>query len=1377
MQEVFEGTTAVITVNVIDSGAHVAANIDTATTRLSTHASAVPTVTNPSTGVYKIKFSGLSPALSVSDNDDGVSCAVNGDIGGTAWSEYHVPIKVAATMRGTDSANTVAPDNASITSILADTNELQQNQGDWATATGFSTHSAADVVTALQAVANDFKADISALASQASVDTIDSIVDAIKAKTDQLAFTVAGQVDANALTGGGGDSAADIYTYFTDGTREDAFKADVSGLSTFDPSVDQVTTDAASRTASQATGFSTHAASDVVTAMQAVAGDFKASGFSTHAASDVVTAMQVVADDFKADVSSISVPTAAEVADAVWDEPVSGHVNTGSAGKRMEDMERSLIAYKGTISSAAGSNVTLGSSVPADDYFNGMTLVITEGTGYGQARYITDSFASGNIVQINEPWTTAPTSSSKYMVLPSYIESGSSSAPTAAEIYNHFTSGSNEDAFKADVSALATQAFLTTVNTGVISNGSNISDLALDVSTVDANVSAILADTNELQVNQNNWLTADVSSLAQSSELPANFSTLLIGTGADAGKVTTANPAAGSGSSHTAQDVANLILANPANLLVTNATGQVETSNASGSGGATAAEVYAEFTSGSNADAFKADVSALATAASITALNDPSSADIADAVWDELQADHVVTGSFGAYLDSAISGVSGGGGGGSTAAEIYTYFTTGVNADAFKADTSSLATSASISALNDISASDVYTYFTGLTRADAFKADVASLSTDISTVDSVVDAIKVKTDQLTFTVANQLDSNVLTGAGDDAATIYSYFIDGSREDVFKADTTGLATSADVSALNNITSADVYTYFTTAAREDVFKADISGLNDISAADVYSYFTQGTNEDAFKADVSGVASAAALSTLQSSVTNLNDISAADVYTHFTAGTNEDAFKADVSNLATSADVSGVPSEADIYNYFANSTRPDIFKADVTGLSTFDPALDAVANVTTVATVAGDVNTNAASRNASKADVSALATASSISALNDVSSAEVYAYFTDLTREDAFKADLSGLNDVSASDVVTAMQVAADDFKADVSSLATASALTTVDGEVGSILSLLQQVDVNIDALPAPATEAEIYSYFTAASREDAFKANVSGLASDSDVAAIKAKTDNLNFTIGGQVDANALTTAADTASDVLTVMLANAGSFKADVSGMSTFDPATDTVANVTNVASVSGAVTTDSASRLASQANVSGLATSSEIAGLNDPSAAEIYSHFTQLGREDVFKSDVSALASQSSVDSLNDLSGSEVAGAVWNALSASYSLSGSFGEFLDGNVSNAGGTGNGLYRVDVLVQDSALAAVPNARVSVDGTTYELTTNSSGIATFMLDSGVYTLRCSPPEGYDVPSDNVLTITTSDVNSSFTLSDTATPPSSSDVPWIG
>ena len=57
----------------------------------------------------------------------------------------------AGNMRGTDNALLAAsytvPDNASITAILADTNELQLNQGNWLTATGFSTLVATDIVS------------------------------------------------------------------------------------------------------------------------------------------------------------------------------------------------------------------------------------------------------------------------------------------------------------------------------------------------------------------------------------------------------------------------------------------------------------------------------------------------------------------------------------------------------------------------------------------------------------------------------------------------------------------------------------------------------------------------------------------------------------------------------------------------------------------------------------------------------------------------------------------------------------------------------------------------------------------------------------------------------------------------------------------------------------------------------------------------------------------------------------------------------------------------------------------------------------------------------------------------------------------------------
>ena len=241
----------------------------------------------------------------------------------------------AENMRGTDGANTTAPDNASIASILADTNELQQNQGDWATATGFSTHSATDVRNALQAVSGDFKANVSGLASQSSVNTVDSVVDAIKAKTDQLNFTNPGEVDANAVSGGssggGGATAAEVYTYFTAGSREDAFKADVSGLSTFDPDSQTVTTDTDSRNASKAnvSGLSTF---DPAT--QTVTTDTASREASKANVSGLATSSDISAlNNFDASSEDVTISTAQAqaIADEILKRSVTNTEDTADA--------------------------------------------------------------------------------------------------------------------------------------------------------------------------------------------------------------------------------------------------------------------------------------------------------------------------------------------------------------------------------------------------------------------------------------------------------------------------------------------------------------------------------------------------------------------------------------------------------------------------------------------------------------------------------------------------------------------------------------------------------------------------------------------------------------------------------------------------------------------------------------------------------------------------------------------------------------------------------------------------------------------------------------------------------------------------------------
>ncbi len=64
---------------------------------------------------------------------------------------------------------------------------------------------------------------------------------------------------------------------------------------------------------------------------------------------------------------------------------------------------------------------------------------------------------------------------------------------TAAEVYTEFTTGTNEDAFKADVSALATEANATT-NTNSIISEINANEAKIDI--IDTNVDSILVDTS-----------------------------------------------------------------------------------------------------------------------------------------------------------------------------------------------------------------------------------------------------------------------------------------------------------------------------------------------------------------------------------------------------------------------------------------------------------------------------------------------------------------------------------------------------------------------------------------------------------------------------------------------------------------------------------------------------------------------------------------------------------------------------------------------------------------------------------------------------------------------------------------------------------------
>ncbi len=133
-------------------------------------------------------------------------------------------------------------------------------------------------------------------------------------------------------------------------------------------------------------------------------------------------------------------------------------------------------------------------------------------------------------------------------------------------------------------------------------------------------------------------------------------------------------------------------------------------------------------------------------------------------------------------------------------------------------------------------------------------------------------------------------------------------------------------------------------------------------------------------------------------------------------------------------------------------------------------------------------------------------------------------------------------------------------------------------TTDGTLGEVLTAVNTLTDKLEGMLALNGEATLYQY-----TEDALELGTA--------------------TVTGTVDANIVSVTDTAVTDV--------DDFKADVSSLSTFDPTTDAVANVTLVDTVT--TNTDMRGTDDAVTDISSLATSAEIAALNDISPAEVNS--------------------------------------------------------------------------------------------------------------------------------------------------------------------
>jgi len=189
-----------------------------------------------------------------------------------------------------------------------------------------------------------------------------------------------------------------LRTVLNDTTTTNADMVSVSGLSTFDPTTQSVTVG----TNNDKTGY----------ALSSAANDAIGAAFLAY---------------------TLTKGTAGTIERAFWQSLKATQLADGEVS--------------GTpTASAFDTNLTAVTGA-----YDHLLLLFTSGSLAGEARPIDTYNSTNGRITLQEALTAAPSSSDEFIVVPDHTD-------PISEIYAYFTDGSNEDAFKADVSALATQA-------------------------------------------------------------------------------------------------------------------------------------------------------------------------------------------------------------------------------------------------------------------------------------------------------------------------------------------------------------------------------------------------------------------------------------------------------------------------------------------------------------------------------------------------------------------------------------------------------------------------------------------------------------------------------------------------------------------------------------------------------------------------------------------------------------------------------------------------------------------------------------------------------------------------------------------------------
>jgi hypothetical protein len=246
-----------------------------------------------------------------------------------------------------------------------------------------------------------------AIFTMAVGDTIDIIANASTAPTAAAVAdavwdeALAGHVAAGSYGKAVADTETDAAAILVDtGTTLDA------AIAVIDANVDQI----------EAAVITNAAGVDIAADVAAV---------KAETALIVADTNELQTDDVPGLIAALNDPTAAAVADAVWDEVLTGatHNVTDSAGRRLRQIEASFVVAAGTAQAGTAATITLAASESAtDDIFSGDRVIIVGGTGVGEHGLITAYNGTTKVATMSQNWVITPDNTSEYELSPADVD-------------------------------------------------------------------------------------------------------------------------------------------------------------------------------------------------------------------------------------------------------------------------------------------------------------------------------------------------------------------------------------------------------------------------------------------------------------------------------------------------------------------------------------------------------------------------------------------------------------------------------------------------------------------------------------------------------------------------------------------------------------------------------------------------------------------------------------------------------------------------------------------------------------------------------------------------------------------------------------------